>query len=407
MNRRTTAFYSALESLLVVAAGLGVPLATLTVMWAVQFQFQLDLVLFWRAAVIIWLLGHGVEVVVQLDAETAALLAIDGAGDPFAITLALTGFLLVTVLLGVRLGHRLREYPHRIIGELVALSGVVLLSALLTLSATNSGAQPDLVQAILFPGLVYGLGLAIGSIGATNPARVRLRELITRIPPLVRGIASVAARAGLGTVATMIAAGAVATTAALFIGFTDVIALYEGVQAGVLGGIALTLVQLALLPTFVIWSATWLLGPGFAIGAGSSVSPLGTSLGPIPALPVLGALPGDGDGVGFVVLLIPVLAAFAAGVLLRPRLLAVLGERRPEGWAALAGVLGAIVAGLGMAALAFLASGAAGPGRLEVVGPDPLQAGLWMLATAVVGTVLGFLAGGARETLSERIAARR
>jgi hypothetical protein len=408
MTRRATAFFSALEALLVVAAGAGVPLAVLTIMWAVQFEFQVDLIDLWKAGAIIWMLGHGVAVTIQLDAETVALLDIDGAGDPFTITLALTGFLLITALLGVRLGRRLRDHPHRIIGELVAVSGVVGLSALIAWLVANPGAMPDRLHATVFPGLVYALGLSIGSIGASNRARVRLRELWGRIPAIVRGFAEVIVRAGVATVATVVAAGALLTTIALFLGFADVIALYQGVQSGVLGGAALTLGQLALLPSFVIWTSSWLLGPGFALGAGSSVSPLGVSLGPLPAIPVLGALPPPDLAPGFLVLLVPVVAAFVAGVMLRGRLLDVLGPgRRVVGWAVLAGVLAALVAGLVMAALAFLASGSAGPGRLSVVGPDPLEVGLWMLAIAAIATPLGLLAGGAKHAVAERLSASR
>ena len=31
-------------------------------------------------------------------------------------------------------------------------------------------------------------------------------------------------------------------------------------------------------------AVSWLVGPGFAIGAGSFVSPVGTALGPLPAM---------------------------------------------------------------------------------------------------------------------------
>lgn len=408
MTRRATAFFSALEALLVVAAGAGVPLTMLTVMWAVQFEFQVDLIDLWKAGAIIWMLGHGVAVTIQLDPETVAQLGIEAAAEPFTLTLALTGFLVITTLLGVRLGRRLRAHPHRILGEVVAVTGVVALSALIQWLVSSPGAALDPVQATLFPGLVYGLGLAIGSIGATNAARERLRTEWARIPALARGIAGVVLRAGVATAASIVAVAAVLTTVALFAGFADVIALYQATQSGILGGLALTLGQLALLPTFVIWTASWLVGPGFAIGAGSSVSPLGVSLGPLPAIPALGALPEPGFAPGLIVLIVPAVAAFLAGVLLRGRLLDVLGDdRRPEGWAVLTGVLAGLVAAVVMAALAFLATGAAGPGRLAVVGPDPLDVGLWMLVTAAITTPLGLLAGSATTAVAERLSASR
>ncbi len=396
MTRRLTALYSALEALLLVGLGIAVPLSILTVMWAAQYGFQIDWVVFWRAAVIIWMLGHGVTVTLQLDPETVLALDVVGAGDPIVVTLALSGFALVTALAGVALGRRLREQPHRILGELVAINTVVVLSGLAMLSAAHPAALPSRWQALLFPALVYGLGVAIGSIGATNPARVRLRQMIADGPQPITAAAGAALRAGLGTVATVMAAAAVLTTIALVLGYGQVIALYESVQAGVLGGVALTAAQLALLPTLVIWAASWLIGPGFAIGAGSTVSPIAVTLGPLPAVPVLGALPAEPSPLGFATLLVPVLAAFVAGIAVRPRLVAHIGDSSFAAWALAAAVIAGGVAAIAAAFLAFVAAGSAGPGRLAVVGPDPVALGWWMLAETVIGVALGLLAGGAR-----------
>ena len=66
------------------------------------------------------------------------------------------------------------------------------------------------------------------------------------------------------------------------------------------------------------------------------------------------------------------------------------------GWSVLTGLLAAIIAGLAMGFLAWLSAGAAGPGRLAVVGPDPVAVGVWMLAETLIGVTLGLLAAGAR-----------
>jgi hypothetical protein len=404
MTRRLTATLAALEALLVVGVGLSIPLALGTVLWAAQFGFQLDWIIFWRAAADLWLLGHGVTVTFQLDPATALALGVDGVGDPFVVTLALLGFALLTALLGVRLGRRLRAEPHRILGELVAVTAVLVLSALVVLSAGHPAALPSRWQGALFPALVYGLGVAIGSIGATNPARVRLRRLIADAPPLLTGIGGAALRTGLGAVATVVLAGSLLTTTALVLGFGQVIALYESVQAGVLGGLALTLGQLALLPTVVLWSASWLIGPGFALGAGSIVSPVAVSLGPLPAIPLLGALPAGESPLGYLTLLVPIAAAFAAGLAVRPRLADAVGRAYAYdlplgarvGWSVLTGFLAGVIAGLAMGFLAWLSAGSAGPGRLAVVGPDPVAVGVWMLAETLIGVTLGLLAAGAR-----------
>ena len=407
MTRRLIAVLSALEALLIVGIGIAVPLSILTIMWAAQFGFQVDWVVFWRTAVLIWLIGHGVTVTFQLDPQTALALGVTGVGEPFEISLALSGFLLCTALAGVALGRRLRHEPHRVLGELVALGTTLALSTLAVLSVAHPGALPSRWQAVLFPALVLGLGLAIGSIGATSPARERLRRLITAGPQPWLAAGGAALRAGLGTVATVVAAGAVLTTVALLLGYGQVIALYGSVQAGVLGGVALTAAQLALLPTLVLWAAAWIVGPGFAVGAGSAVSPIAVSLGPLPAIPVLGALPAEPSPLGFISLLVPLLAAFIAGLAVRPRLVAALDGEPPRFWAVGTAALAAAVAGLGMGFLAFVAAGSAGPGRLAMVGPDPVTVGLWMLVETLIGASLGLLAGGVRVARPSALATSR
>lgn len=407
MTRRITALMSAFEALLIVAIGIAVPLSILTIMWAAQFGFQIDWVVFWRAAVVIWLVGHGVDVTFQLDAQTALALGVTGVGEPFVVSLALSGFALCTALAGVVMARRLRREPHRVLGELVALTTVVVLSGLLVLTVSTEGVLPSRWQAALFPGLVFGLGLAIGSIGATNPARVRLRRMIAEGPQPWVTAGGAALRAGLGTVTTVIVAASIVTTMALMLGYGQVIALYESVQAGVLGGIALTAAQLALLPTLVIWAASWLVGPGFAVGAGSTVSPIATTLGPLPSVPVLGALPSEPSPLGFMTLIVPVLAAFIAGLAVRPRLVAALDGEPPRWWGLGTAVLAAVVAGGAMGFLAFVGAGAAGPGRLAEVGPDPVTVGLWMLAETLIGASLGLLAGGVRVPRPQALSRNR
>lgn len=407
MTRRVTALMSAFEALLIVAIGIAVPLSILTIMWAAQFGFQIDWVVFWRAAVVIWLIGHGVDVTFQLDAQTALALGVTGVGEPFLVSLALSGFALCTALAGVVMARRLRREPHRVLGELVALTTVVVLSGLLVLTVSTEGVLPSRWQAALFPGLVFGLGLAIGSIGATNPARVRLRRMIAEGPQPWVTAGGAALRAGLGTVATVIVAASLVTTMALMLGYGQVIALYESVQAGVLGGIALTAAQLALLPTLVIWAASWLVGPGFAVGAGSTVSPIATTLGPLPSVPVLGALPSEPSPLGFMTLIVPVLAAFIAGLAVRPRLVAALDGEPPRWWALGTAALAALIAAGAMGFLAFVGAGAAGPGRLAEVGPDPVTVGLWMFVETLVGASLGLLAGGVRVARPQALARNR
>ena len=102
MTRRLTLLFSAFEALLVVAIGVAIPLVPLTILWAAQFGFGPDWAIFWRGAADIWLLGHDVDVTFTLDPATATALGVAGAGAPVKVTIALLGFALLTLLLGVR-----------------------------------------------------------------------------------------------------------------------------------------------------------------------------------------------------------------------------------------------------------------------------------------------------------------
>ncbi|MEY4367119.1 MAG: hypothetical protein RLZ28_534, partial [Actinomycetota bacterium] len=130
-------------------------------------------------------------------------------------------------------------------------------------------------------------------------------------------------------------------------------------------------------------------GAGFSIGAGSLVSPLGTNLGPIPVVPIFGALPAGHLDFGLVVLVFPLLSAFIATILVRGHLAQVRYQFALAWPAAFSvGLSIAAVAALEMMLLASIASGSAGPGRLQEVGVNPFMAGLVTFVEVGVVSVL-------------------
>jgi len=183
--------------------------------------------------------------------------------------------------------------------------------------------------------------------------------------------------------------------------YARIITLYEGLHTEVLGGIAVTLAQLAFVPNIVIFAASWLVGPGFALGEGSSVTPIGTQLGPIPAIPILGALPSGHLALGFLGLLVPVVVGFLAGALLAPGL----REQLATLDLIVTGIGIGIVGGATLGVLAWASAGAAGPGRLAQVGANPWAVGavaaLELAAAAIVG-ILSARRRLAREPRSPR-----
>ncbi|WP_210479673.1 DUF6350 family protein [Naasia sp. SYSU D00948] len=396
MNRPLTALLAALESLLVAGIGFGVLLVPLTALWAIQYELGIDWAVFYRAAADTWLLGHGVDIRFTLDPVVAAALGLPGAAEPFHVTIGALGIALLTALLAVRAGGRLFETDHRRLAAVTAIAVFGLLSLVLALTAGTPAAQPSRWQGVVLPLAVFVAGLAVGWHRRRG---VPLRNPLLRLPiaPGWAVLLGEGARAGVAAIAGLLAAASVAVAVLLVLGYATVVSLYEALQGDVLGGAVLTLGQLALLPDLVIWAAAWLTGPGFSLGAGSSVSPLGTALGPVPGLPVLGALPAGDLAFGFLGLAVPLAVAFLCGALLRPRLdrTLLLPPAVPELLAAAgaAGVAGGVVLGL----LCWAASGAAGPGRLASVGPDPLLVGVVVALEVAVAVALGLLTAGRRS----------
>lgn len=400
MNRTTVALLAALEAVVVVAIGLGICLVPLTVLWAVQYHLAADWFVFWRAAADVWLVGHGVNLTVVLDARLGASLGLPGAALPFQITIAALGFAALTAGLGVRTGTRAAETPYRVTGAVSAVVTFAVLATIITLAAGSVPVRPSVWQGILLPPFVYAIGVLIG-LGfaalregpelAGAPSAV-VRRWFDAVPHTVRAAAGAAFRAGTAAAALVIAGAAIILALLILGNFGNIIGLYEQLQAGALGGAALTVGQLALLPNLVVWLASWLIGPGFAIGTGSSVSPIGTDLGPLPGLPLLGVIPSGGVAFGLVGVLVPLIAGFLAAVLLRSRIVEA-RAKHGTGWLVLTAVGIGLVAGIELGLLAWWSSGAMGPGRLHDVGPNPWLVGSIASAEVAIAAIIGLVAG--------------
>ena len=121
MRRTTIALLAGLEASVAALIGLGIVLVPLMLLWAVHFGLAVDVAVLLRAAADVWLLGHGVDLVLQLDAVTAARIGLPGAGDPFPITIALLGFALISVAFGRRIGVRSVAGGHALTGGVAAV----------------------------------------------------------------------------------------------------------------------------------------------------------------------------------------------------------------------------------------------------------------------------------------------
>lgn len=152
--------------------------------------------------------------------------------------------------------------------------------------------------------------------------------------------------------------------------------------------VVVVLLSVLLLPNALAWTGAYLLGPGFTVGAGTLVTPTAVALGPLPLFPLLAALPGDGSTPGWTPALLavpPLIAAVATWRALR--------HRPIERWdgAALRGLGAGVLAALAVAIVMALTNGAAGPGRMQDVGPDAVGTFVRALPALGLGGLLGSL----------------
>lgn len=142
-------------------------------------------------------------------------------------------------------------------------------------------------------------------------------------------------------------------------------------------GILIWLAQLLYLPTAQTWALAWILGPGFQQGTGTIRSLTEVKAGPIPAVPILGALPNQTPG--YWVLALIVAGSLVVGYGLYTSM------ARVDFFSHIASFLvGALSFTVLTAWFCFLASGSIGTGRMSVWGAQPL-------ATAAMGFILVWL----------------
>ena len=355
-----------------------------------------------------WLLIHGVPLHLTMVAGEAA-------AQPESGTLSLIplGLTLIPFLLAWRAGRRLARASYTdqlwqaLLGSWLVYGGFGM--------ATGFVCRTDDVAIFLWfagmlPLIPFGLGMVVGARREAGSwsrlIGVDAVDWIARTSQHSRWAGSYlgsAIKAGFVALMAALTMSAALLAVDLFIHWDRVIAVYEGLDAGAMGGAVLTIAQLGFLPNLAVFALAWTSGSGFALGVGSQAGPLGTAVGPLPSIPVFAAVPSGSLDLGFVALVVPALAGALAGWwFLRE------GENHFDEWlsiklrirwftaAASTLVLGALIgvaAGAMAGGLAWFARGSAGIGRLTDIGPDPLGTSLWVAAEVGIGVVIGYAAG--------------
>lgn len=320
-----------------------------------------------------WLLGHGAQLVLA-DATVSLV--------PLGLT-AFSGYV------AFRLGRwaTLTSAPEDLAGTGLA---AVVLAGLYGVVAVVTAVLASLQTAEMTLGRAFVGGFLVGLLGggsgllATSAAGAALRA---RVPETVRAVAVGA----LSVLLLVLAAGAGLVVVALLLDLGEAANVLSRLHPDAAGAGLYTAVVAGVAPNAALLGSSYLLGPGFAVGTGTVVSPTAVVLGPLPSFPLLAALPDTGATPDWTtaVIGVPVLLTAVAVTLASRRTKAARVDLGAL-WGLGAGLLAAVL----LALLVDLAGGAAGPGRMAVVGGDPWATFL----AAAVSCGGGGLAGGALGT---------
>ncbi|MCP3423531.1 cell division protein PerM [Nocardioides pinisoli] len=271
-------------------------------------------------------------------------------------------------------GERDLTVPTAVALFFAAYAVVAVVVATLAAGTTADPSLPRVLGwTLLLTAFVAAPAIAIGSGRAAIWAAF--------LPASVRAGAAVAG----AVLARLLAVSAVVFVVALVASFDDAATMTARLHPSPSEAGLYTLVNAAFAPNAALFSGSWLLGPGFAVGGATLVSPGAVVLGPLPVVPLLAALPSVGTPAGWVgalMVLPPLVAAVTTHRTLRGRLLS---------WdrIALAGCGGGLAAGVGFAVLASLSGGAAGPGRMRFVGPFTRDVLVHAVTACGIGALLG------------------
>lgn len=386
---RISALIAALaDAALTVAIGLAVPLLVSVSSWLITGGFQTTAfeVPFTIAAAI-WALGLGGGVGFSISPEAYPAL---GLSEPFTfvVSIAPLAFTAFVAWMGWRAGRRLRDEDAPWAGVLGSAVAFAVTAWLSLAFATADPMRIDVQGAVTVGTLTWGVMLLIG---------LRAWEYLPWerwLGESAEAIADIAARAvriAAGLVTGVFGLASACLLIALLTGMGRVIGLMETLHLDTAGVIGVGLLQLAYLPTLIVWTAAWLLGPGIQLGEGSLATLGGTDAGPLPTVPLLGLLPEGSSTYLWALVALPVALAAVLALLTRARGEANRGVDERVWWQRLLpAAVGALLAAIALAVFAQLSRGSIGPGRLAEFGPQP-----WSVLLAAFGL---FALGGAIGT---------
>lgn len=198
-------------------------------------------------------------------------------------------------------------------------------------------------------------------------------------------------RIGMASAAFLYTAGAALVTASLLIHVRQAGTVTAAMAPQALDAAFLTVLGIGYVPNAAVWGMAYLVGPGVALGAGSTVSVFTVDTARVPAFPLLAMIPSGAPTAARLLLIVPIVV----GVFLyasMPRQRWVAGRGRPP--ASRHEVMAAAAAIASLTTCVFLlclsASGPLGNDQLTHVGPVALDVAL-AVAQIAGGTYVALL----------------
>jgi hypothetical protein len=218
-----------------------------------------------RAAMWIWLATHHVHFDLALSPSGVA---------GYLSYLPIAGLLLPIAAL--RAGFK--RVVTKLDGDYSNLTGVRLffslfyatLTGLIALFSSSPGVNPQWWMAAVFAFLI-----ALGSSFIAD------RSISLAMPVIL----------ALRIVALLLGFGFLIYTIAFFTNFGQATLITQVLAPGIFGSLLLLILNLLYLPNVAIAALSYVSGAGFAVGAGTHLSPITQDIGQIPALPLLAGLP--------------------------------------------------------------------------------------------------------------------
>lgn len=375
----------------------------------------------------VWSVMHGAPVILHVILDPGAL----GQGvtlpDGGWFQMLPMGLALIPVLMMGRSGARLARgaYSGQLWQGLITLVlSYAALAGAIGLVARSEAFEVHGVLTLLCAMLLAVIG-ALG--GAYSEARSWQRLIGIDIEGRVQRWSQSMRWAGAytwavcraGVVAAVAGVGLSAVLLGVQIGvhWMDIANMFQQLDPGLWGVIGLTLLHLALLPNLILWTLAYSTGAGFAMGAGTVISPVAVDVGPMPAAPILGALPGAPGPWMMLVVALPILAGAVAGWWLVRE-----GENHLDDWfslriswrpvsLALSTLLLGLFTGVAAAAVMLvplaLSHVSLGVGRMTDLGPHALLAAALFGAWVAVGTMFGYLVTPAAHEVRRERRARK